>query len=118
MRVFVYGTLKRGGRLHEHMAKQTFIGTARTASDYRLFHIEWYPGLIEVPAGTGVSVEGEVWDLDAAGLRLLDEVEETENGLYERRTIRLEPPFDQPPSIDAWFYLGDVRDRVDCGTSW
>jgi len=35
-RIFVYGTLKRGGRNHHFMAGQQFVGEARTAPGYTL----------------------------------------------------------------------------------
>lgn len=116
--VFVYGTLQRGRALHEHLAGQRFVGNAKTKHDYRLYRIDWYPGLVDTPTfEQGLAIHGEVWDVDIEALRLLDEVEDVESGLYERRPIRLQKPFDQLPVI-AYFYLGDVEGCSDNGDRW
>lgn len=115
MRIFVYGTLKRGGRLHSHIENQRFLGAARTTTPCRLFRLGWYPGLVEEL--TGVSVEGEVWDVDSETLAVLDEIEGVDEGLYERRPIDLQPPFDREDVI-TYYYLGDVAGCSDCGAAW
>lgn len=115
MRVFVYGTLKRGGRLHEHIEEQQFLGAARTTTRCRLFRLGWYPGLVEDSGG--VSVAGEVWDVDNATLAVLDEIEGVDEGLYERRPIHLQPPFDREDVV-TYYYLGDVAECSDCGAAW
>lgn len=118
MLVFVYGTLQRGRVLHEHLAGQRFVGSAQTRQDYRLYRIGWYPGLVDVPVrGQGVAIHGEVWDVDEPTLELLDQVEEVGSDLYERRAIRLSPPFDQS-QVMAYFYLGDVEGCSDNGDRW
>ena len=118
MLVFVYGTLQRGRALHVHLAGQRFVGTAKTQRGYRLYRIDWYPGLVEVPTSEeGLAIHGEVWDVDEAGLKLLDEVEEVDSGLYERRPVRLLKPFDQSEVL-AYFYLGDVEGCSDNGDRW
>ncbi len=118
MLVFVYGTLQRGRALHEHLAGQEFVGNAQTQHDYRLYRIDWYPGLVEtLTSGQGLAIHGEVWDVDEATLRLLDEVEEVGSGLYERRPIRLQKPLDRLEVI-AYFYLGDVESCSDNGDRW
>ncbi|MFT5326270.1 MAG: gamma-glutamylaminecyclotransferase [Planctomycetaceae bacterium] len=116
--VFVYGTLQRGRALHEHLAAHRFVGEAKTQPEYRLYRIGWYPGLVEAPSsGEGLAIHGEVWDVDEPGLRLLDEVEDVSSGLYERRSIRLQKPFDQSKVL-AYFYLGDVEGCSDNGDRW
>ena len=69
-RVFVYGTLKRGGENHEWIKSQTFVASARTKPLYRMFDLGGYPGMIR--SENGLSIEGEVWDVDEAGLARLD----------------------------------------------
>lgn len=118
MLVFVYGTLKRGRALHQHLAGQRFAGDARTMPEYRLYRIEWYPGLVPaVPCESGVAIHGEVWDVDEAGLKVLDEVEEVDSGLYERRSIRLQSPFDQDEVV-AYFFSGETEGCSDNGDCW
>jgi gamma-glutamylaminecyclotransferase len=116
MLVLVYGTLKRGGTLHHEMAGQEFVSEVRTRPVYRMYNLGWYPGLVERPLN-GRSVQGELWRVDSAGLVRLDVVEEVESGLYERRSVLLEPPFDSE-QVMAWFYLGDTSGCADCGEVW
>lgn len=118
MLVFVYGTLQRGRALHEHLASHRFVSEAKTRAEYRLYRIDWYPGLIEASSSReGLAIHGEVWDVDDEGLRLLDEVEDVDSWLYERRPIHLQSPFDQAEVI-AYFYLGDVEGCSDNGDRW
>lgn len=118
MLVFVYGTLQRGRSLHGHLAGQRFVGVARTEPEYRLYRIDWYPGLVATrPGQDGVAIHGEVWDVDEVALRVLDEVEEVDSGLYERRSVLLQEPFDQTDVV-AYFYPGDIDGCSDNGDRW
>lgn len=115
MRLFTYGTLKRGHRLHGHLAAQSYLGEAQTLPEFRLLNCGWYPALVE--SSDGRSIRGELWDVDEATSELLDEVEEVGSGLYERRLISLQPPFDDSLAI-AYVYLQDVTGFSDCGDEW
>jgi len=92
--VFVYGTLRRGGRadamLHgcEHVGVRTIRGTLYDVNGA-------YPAL--VPDGGG-EVEGEVWRCPASLLKRLDEYEGVGEGLYERVVLEVE---DTP----CWTYV-------------
>src|SRR5207248_3399857 len=72
-RLFVYGTLKRGGCRHRLLAGQRFLGETRTRPRYALFDLGAYPGL--VPEAEGESVHGELYEVDAGLLAVLDEEE-------------------------------------------
>jgi gamma-glutamylcyclotransferase (GGCT)/AIG2-like uncharacterized protein YtfP len=115
MLVFVYGTLKRGLRLHYHIADQQFMGEANTEPLYELFNCGWYPGLVE--CRDGISIAGEIWEVDDAGLTILDEVEGVDEQLFARRRVALLEPFDQR-EVFAYFYLQDVSNFEKCGPSW
>lgn len=115
MRVFVYGTLKRGHCRAHFLQGQTFLGEARSQSLYRLMNCGEYPGLID--AIDGLSIEGELWDVDARCLVELDREECIDVGLYARRIIQLLPPHEETPA-EAYFYLGETRGLADCGTCW
>jgi len=115
MRIFVYGTLKRGHRLHHHLAGQCFVGQARTRPEYRLVNCGWYPALIE--SSPGRSIDGEVWEVSGETLECLDEVEGVSNGLYIRRVIALQAPFDDAP-VMTYFYLQSIDGLSDCGDEW
>jgi gamma-glutamylaminecyclotransferase len=115
MLVFVYGTLKTGQRLHEHMAGSRLIADVATQPLYRLFRIGWFPGLIE--HNDGLNIRGELWDVGPERLSVLDEVEEVDSGLFARRPIRLAAPFEQS-AAEAYFFLGDISEAEDCGDCW
>ncbi|MHC4878201.1 MAG: gamma-glutamylcyclotransferase family protein [Planctomycetota bacterium] len=115
MLVFVYGTLKTGHRLHGHLAGEKHLGDAITEPRYRLFKLGWYPGLVE--QAPGIAVQGEVWEVSERTLAVLDEVEEVDSGLYERRTVQLTGSFRQA-TVQTYLYLGDVSDAEDCGNCW
>lgn len=115
MLIFVYGTLKRGHRLHGHLAGSSFIGDGVTQPLYRLFRIGWFPGLVEHDAG--LCVHGELWDATKATLDVLDEVEGVSEGLFERRPVQLAAPFDRA-DIESYFFSGDVTDAEDGGDCW
>lgn len=115
MRLFVYGTLKRGHALHSHLEKQMFLGVGQTLPEFRLVKCSWYPAMVDTPNGR--SIRGEVWEVEEATIQHLDIVEDVASGLYERRLISLLPPFDDAPSI-AYVYLRETRGMPDCGEEW
>jgi gamma-glutamylcyclotransferase (GGCT)/AIG2-like uncharacterized protein YtfP len=113
--IFVYGSLKRGYALHHLLEGQSFRGPATTCPLYRIFDLGSYPGLVDWPEG--LAVQGEVYEVDAKCLKRLDEAEGVDEGLYARRVINLQPPFDRGET-SAWFWLDKVGGLRDCGTSW
>lgn len=113
--IFVYGSLKRGYRLHQLLAGQEFLGAARTACQYRIYDLGEYPGLTEVDGG--VSVAGEVYRVSTECLQLLDDVEEVGAGMYARRPVNLTEEF-AGQSVDAWFWQRSVRGYPECGGCW
>ena len=113
--IFVYGTLKRGFERHHLLRGQQFLSQASTESLYRLFDLGSYPGLVESPAG--LAVRGEVYCVDAECLCRLDEAEGVAEGLYVRRKVQLQTKTDNN-DVQAWFWLGSVRDKRDCGAVW
>lgn len=113
--VFVYGSLKRGYKLHYLLESQLSLGNAVTQPFYRLFDLGSYPGIIEWPEG--LIIHGEVYQVDADCLAQLDEVEGVAERLYVRRRISLQTSF-EGKEIHAWFWLGSVVELRDCGTAW
>ena len=124
--VFVYGTLKRGHQRNHVLADQTFIRPAVTVADYRMYNLGDYPGLIELEPGSGDQIQGEIYQVNHTCLRQLDQIEAVDQGLYERREIRLASPLQtlgSPPKlldgpIAAYFYLGNIDGYTDYSTSW
>ena len=86
MRVFVYGTLKRGFSNHHYLRRARFVGRARTPAAFQLFDLGAYPGAW-MP-GNSV-IEGEVYDVDALTLASLDHLEEVPR-VYRRETVQTE----------------------------
>jgi gamma-glutamylcyclotransferase (GGCT)/AIG2-like uncharacterized protein YtfP len=111
--VFVYGTLKRGSDNHRELAGQRFVGPARTSPAFRLYQLNGYPGMVEAP--DGLSIEGELWEVDPGGLDRLDRFEGTDAGLYARVPIRLLPPLDTI-QVETYLYRQSVAGRQDLGT--
>lgn len=113
--VFVYGTLKRGGENHGWIDKQRFIAEAHTLPMYRMFDLGGYPGMIH--AADGLSIQGEVWEVDEAGLTQLDVLEDTDGGEYERVAVRLEGEY-ATQHVEGYIYLHSVEGRRDVGGCW
>lgn len=83
--LFVYGTLKRGGRNHRLLADQEFLGTAVSEPRYRLIDLGPYPGLIPDEA-TGLAIDGELYAVSECCLAELDDFEEVPD-LFIREPI-------------------------------
>jgi len=88
-KVFVYGTLKKGGALHGNLAKSKFIGEAEL-SGFEMYNVGgWFPAIIKVDDKDS-KVKGEVYEVDDTTATRLDSVEgypdlyqkeETEHGI-------------------------------------
>lgn len=116
MKLFVYGTLKRGHSRAHLLHGQRFVGEGRTLPKYRLYNCGGFPGLVPDELD-GRAIEGEVWDVDAACLKTLDKVEGVAEGLYRRTTVELESPFDAQ-RVETYLYARNIAGLVDCGCRW
>lgn len=112
--VFVYGTLKRGHVRHFALAGQRYLGEARTRPRYRMVNLGSYPALIE---GGSSAIAGELWEVDASCLALLDEIESVADSYYRRGPVALAPPHDDL-FVEAYFYDADVSTLPEHGESW
>ncbi len=88
--VFVYGTLRRGGRndIARYRPEPRFIGEASIAGT--LFDLGAYPG---VALGGAQRVKGEVYAIEPAvetALDVLEEVADDDSGEYIKRQVRVE----------------------------
>jgi gamma-glutamylcyclotransferase (GGCT)/AIG2-like uncharacterized protein YtfP len=74
-KVFVYGTLRAGGRLHAHMKHEgiDYVGTGR-AHGFVMYDVGSYPA-VEPTTYFEHVVRGEVYEVDEPGLDRLDRVE-------------------------------------------
>lgn len=85
-RVFVYGTLMRGGRYHRLLRGARHVGEARTALGYQLYDLGPYPAMRR--EGQGVVI-GELYEVSPAMLVALDRLEGHPD-YYLRQPIELE----------------------------
>ena len=84
-RLFVYGTLKRGGLAAGRMHGASFEGLVTTAAGYALYDLGDYPALAKDDEGI---VEGEVYLVTAEHLAELDRYEGYPE-LYRREAVPL-----------------------------
>ena len=83
MLLFVYGTLRLGESNHRHLAGGLFRAVASTTAAYELVDMGGYPALLE---GGNTAVQGELYEVDAGHLTLLDAFEDVPL-LYDRKTV-------------------------------
>jgi gamma-glutamylaminecyclotransferase len=114
--VFVYGTLKRHGSNHRFLERQRFVGQGRTEPAFRLYLLDGYPGMVATPEH-GLSIEGEIWEVNAACLASLDKLEDTVSDLYARVPIRLLPP-NETLAVETYLYQRDITGRLELGTQF
>ena len=114
--LFIYGTLKRGGSNHVFLARQRFLGLARTESGFTLYSLGDYPGMVRAPGDTA-GVTGELWVVDDACLAELDRLEGLDEGLYERIDVLLAPnPL--AGSAQTYLYLRQFDGLAPIGSEW
>jgi len=78
--VFVYGTLKRGGRLNKVLKDigAEFVGEAKTKKGFLMFNLKWYPGVKKAKGSMkekAYPIPGEVYQISKENLGVLDGVE-------------------------------------------
>ena len=111
MKLFVYGTLRRGYRLHNWLADQKYLECAKTKEGYALLDLGWFPGLVKERGHAGI--HGEVYEIDESFLPTLDRVE---SSMFKRGAVQLEGHREK---VQAYFYIGE-REGVPLfeGTIW
>ncbi|SRR5579885_1562932 len=111
--LFVYGTLKRGGRGSRWLAGQRFVGEAATEPKYRLYDLGSYPGLVRDGAN-GLAVKGELWEVDDACLAELDDYEYAPE-LYTRERVEVAGA---AGPVETFFYNKAIPPKARSGGSW
>jgi gamma-glutamylcyclotransferase (GGCT)/AIG2-like uncharacterized protein YtfP len=93
--LFVYGSLKRGGRHHDELRDATFVGQAWTESGYAIAAGPGeYLAMVRVSRGGSTHhetpeparVQGELFEIDASLIPALDAFEGEE---YRREVVRV-----------------------------
>ena len=107
VRLFVYGSLRRGEALHAHLAGLACLGPAWMRG--RLYDLGEYPGAVP-SRRAGERVQGEVYELAPADERLAEldrlegcDPERPERGLFVRRARIVE--LAAGGRLRAWVYL-------------
>ena len=76
-KLFVYGTLKCGGKLHDFYLKdQEFLGTFYTEPNYFLYDNGAFPIAFRLPTGTGQSIKGEIYRTNKSNFDMVATMEE------------------------------------------
>ena len=104
VKVFVYGTLKRGGSNHDVMVRAggKFLCEAKTV-ELRKLIVTHLPFLCDGHAPNGYQVEGEIYEIpDARGLEIIDTLEG--NGSFYQRRLDDFIELDSPKEHTAWVY--------------
>ena len=94
--VFTYGTLLKGERNHHLLNDDDFVSEGYI-KNFKMFDLGTYPG---IEYGEGI-VMGELYLVDDATLKMLDELEE-EGFLYFRRKTVV---YTQDFTIEAYVYV-------------
>jgi molybdenum cofactor cytidylyltransferase len=104
LRLFVYGTLMRGGARHHVLRGQRFLREALTLPKYLLFDLGAYPGLV-VAEGEGQGIHGELYEVERGLVPALDATE----GVPE--LYRLEPVEVEGEAAPVFAYI--YRQSID-----
>ncbi len=111
--VFVYGTLMRGERANDFLCDAEFAGDA-VLKDYAMYNLGSYPGII---AHAGEAVLGELYYVDDATLKHLDEYE-GEGSLYHRITVRVRTSDGEYADALAYLYAHQVNENRLVRSRW
>jgi len=107
MKVFVYGTLKKGYGNNRLLSEQTFIGEGYTGGFYDMIN-SGFPVL--VPNDNGMVVKGEVWEVDTKIEDTLDNLDalEGEGVMYDRREVKVKMA-NSDDWVTCWIYIGNPK---------
>lgn len=110
--LFVYGTLKRGGRNFRLLADQEFVGEVATAPRYRVFDLGPHPGLVRDDTN-GLAVKGELFAVSVCCLAELDDFEDVPEA-FVRELIAV-PGYD---NVWAYYLNTPVPAGAGGGDRW
>lgn len=84
--LFVYGTTMSGEQNHALMTGARFLATGKTKAEFDLVDLGGFPAMIQ---GGDTRVNGEVYAINAGGVRAMDEVEDHPE-YFRRMNVELE----------------------------
>ncbi len=94
IKVFVYGSLKKGYSNHQLLVNSKFISNAETLPNYSLISLGSFPGVI---IGGGTMIQGEMYEVTQEEFSRLDRLE-GHPSFYKREII-------ETSKGNAWIYL-------------
>jgi gamma-glutamylcyclotransferase (GGCT)/AIG2-like uncharacterized protein YtfP len=109
VRVFVYGTLKKGHVLNRGWLGEGTLVQTGILKGFTLISLGAYPALIQIPGSEGHSVEGEVWDMPVDKFEKLRAMEEGVG--YETRLVHLDDATEAKAFVFATTQKNTVRWR-------
>ncbi len=114
MKVFVYGSLKRGFLYHSFLETSEFLGNAHIMG-YDLYDLGSYPAILKSKDDKS-KVYGEVYEVDQETLRRLDklEIEEDDYIRVSEKAMLNETLVD----VDIYEYNGKLSHSKRIGESW
>lgn len=102
VKVFVYGTLRKGYGNHVFLEGSKFLGKAKTKEKYTMYA----RGIPFVSHEPMVEITGEVYEVDDFTLNRLDTLEGHPNWyIREKVPVILE----DGTEVEAWLYFNDVE---------
>ena len=117
MKLFVYGSLKRGFSNHHFLAGQEFLGEARTVPRFRMFDCGGFPGVVDAGSDGAYQIQGELWQIDSACLRRIDWLEEIDTGVCTM--IECEVDAGQGPEpAHLYLYKRALGAGLEAGSTW
>lgn len=122
-KVFVYGTLKNGFVNEPFLADQEYIGKAVLSNPcWQLYEVRGrydFPALVQTEEGHGYKVYGELYDVNDACLRMMDQLEGVEIGLYDRTFVEVDLEDGQTvEGVIAYRFLREIKTCSHVGPVW
>ncbi len=109
MKIFVYGTLKRGHRNHNLLHTAEYLGRAASLGDsFSMYCNGSYPVLVR-NGFRDQAVYGELYLVDDETLKALDWLEGVAHGLYKRESISLSVEDSYETIAEAYFYCHETE---------
>lgn len=101
--LFVYGTLKRGGKYHQEFLNEAkFLTEASTVAQYDMYSNGEYPFIFE---NGSARISGEIYQLTLKNLIKIDRLEEIPEE-YIRKKIKVKS---SDKEMIAWSYIAQPK---------
>ena len=107
MKIFVYGSLKKGFGNNSLLKTSIFIGN-HTIQGYEMYNFGWYPAIIEGKLTD--EVQGEIWEVDSTTKMYID-------GMELGAGYRIEKTIIDGETVEFYVYKYPImyRNKVESG---